>query len=451
MNLGIPDVQEGHPPSRLRGFLSRWLGSGSLKRSVLTLAGGSAFAQFLSMLLSPVLSRLYRPEDYGVVSVLFSLANTVAIVASLRYQLAITLPAEEERARQLAFLAMVLGVVSSAMAGLVLFVWGGFVLRVVGAPGLGTFCWLLPIILLGATFYEAANCYALRLRKYDLIVRTRIQQSVGGSLVSVGLGLLHGGPLGLVLGGLVNRSAGILKLGRELVRAAEGSGFKLPSRSGMATVAREYLGFAMNATGAGLLNAFGTSLPPTLVAAFFGVEVAGSFAFARGVVSLPMGLIGGAVSQVFLAEMSTNVRAGRSGEEELFRRVTRQMAKASVAVVLLGFTAPWAFPVVFGHRWAAAGLYAAVLCFAAAGQIIVSPISSVAVVKRRQGIQLWLDLLRAVAVVLSLWLPKVLGWSAHAAVAGFAVAMTGTYALSYCVYLRICKSREAASPGAPLS
>src|SRR5574343_1180155 len=67
-------------------------------RAVLTLLAGGALAQALPLLLGPWLTRLYRPEDFGVYHLFAAVAANVAVVACARYEFALPLAADEAEA-----------------------------------------------------------------------------------------------------------------------------------------------------------------------------------------------------------------------------------------------------------------------------------------------------------------------------------------------------------------
>jgi O-antigen/teichoic acid export membrane protein len=48
--------------------------------------------QAITVLVSPILTRLYTPEDFGVFGVYASILGIVTVVASLRYEYALPLP-----------------------------------------------------------------------------------------------------------------------------------------------------------------------------------------------------------------------------------------------------------------------------------------------------------------------------------------------------------------------
>ena len=56
-----------------------------------TLVSGNVLGQSAVLLASPILTRLYTPEEFGVFAIFASLLGIVGIVSGLRYELAIPL------------------------------------------------------------------------------------------------------------------------------------------------------------------------------------------------------------------------------------------------------------------------------------------------------------------------------------------------------------------------
>ena len=67
---------------KLRARSSTFLGG------MLTIAGGNALGQALTVAVSPVLTRIYSPTDFGVLAVQVSLLSIILIFAGLRYEFA---------------------------------------------------------------------------------------------------------------------------------------------------------------------------------------------------------------------------------------------------------------------------------------------------------------------------------------------------------------------------
>ena len=77
-------------------------------RNVVTLMTGTTIAQAIPIAISPILTRIYTPEDFGVFAVYLSILTIVAVVATGKYELAIMLPEEENDALNLVSLSILL-------------------------------------------------------------------------------------------------------------------------------------------------------------------------------------------------------------------------------------------------------------------------------------------------------------------------------------------------------
>ncbi|MCP5525605.1 MAG: oligosaccharide flippase family protein [Verrucomicrobiales bacterium] len=437
--------------------LSNWLPRSPLKQGVLTLAGGTGLAQMLAIGISPVLSRLYSPADYGVYFVVSALSGLLVFLVTVRYELAIPLPEGAVEARQLAAIAAGLGFLLSGVAALGCHHWRQPIFALFGAPGAGGFWWAIPVTVLAQAAYQIGYHWALRTKSYRVLAATRLWQSLSSAAVGLVVGWLVGGPLGLLLGLVLAQAAGGWRLWRHLLaRDHEETGRKRRTRlEKVATTARRHAAFAVSGALAGFLNASGTLLPPLLVAGLYGPDPAGWMGFAVRLISLPMQVVGTAISQVFLAEAAALMRRQPEAVAALVGRITRRTLKFAGLILLGGALSPLVFPWLFGESWREAGRLAAWLSLPAAAQVVVSPVSNLAVLMKRQGIQLALDAARAIVVVLSLSLPWRFGASPQTAVATFSTATLTMYAVYFAAYMALARrlrgpTEGAATPSGPV-
>jgi O-antigen/teichoic acid export membrane protein len=63
---------------------------GSYLRNIFTLSIGSIAAQFIVVVFSPILTRIYSPEEMGNYTLLLSISAIFIPILSLRYEIAIT-------------------------------------------------------------------------------------------------------------------------------------------------------------------------------------------------------------------------------------------------------------------------------------------------------------------------------------------------------------------------
>jgi O-antigen/teichoic acid export membrane protein len=387
----------------------------------------------LSLITAPITARLYSPDDYGTAAVFTALVGFLCTLATFKYEMAIMLPEHEEESRDVLRACVLLSLFTTVIMAIFTW-WGGdWAFSRLGAPILYRYWWLLPVGLLGTALYQSFYYWTLRGKKYVVLARTRLQQAVGGALVTVGTGCMAKGPLGLLLGTCCSLTLGIGRLSRHsLVEKSLAAQFRAPHE--IIAALRSYGGFALLTTSASLLNSTGLLLPPILFSALYGQQTAGSFSLAQRVVLLPGNFIGAAMAQVFLSEAAEILRERPSELRPFFTLVTRRMAPLALGLLVVGAICPWAFPLAFGARWKTAGIFAAFLALSCSAQLIVSPVANISILRKRQDLQLMLDALRTVLVLGAIILPALCGWGALIAVGCYALSMTVMYALYYALY-----------------
>ena len=99
----------------MRFSISRFLPRSTFGKGVASLTSGTVIGQLLLLAASPVVTRLYSAEDFGVFGVFVSFVSILSVVSSLRYQIAIPIPEDDRQASNLAALALAIVVVFSAI------------------------------------------------------------------------------------------------------------------------------------------------------------------------------------------------------------------------------------------------------------------------------------------------------------------------------------------------
>ena len=166
----------------------------------------------------------------------------------------------------------------------------------------------------------------------------------------------------------------------------------------MRRLAARYQRFPRFTAPAALLNTLGSRAPVLLLAALFGSGAVGQFGVAFGALALPLGVLTGAVGQVYGRDGAEAVRAGRLGPLAL--RVTRGL----LAVVLypalaVAVTGPVLFAFVFGDAWAEAGRYAQAVAAWAALAAVAVPLTRTFDLAERQRADLAFSVAMGLALV----------------------------------------------------
>ena len=86
---------------KTKNIIKNYFPSNQFFRDTLILVGGTISAQVIVLLASPILTRIYSPEEFGILSVYSAILAFFTIFASLRYELAIPLPEKKEAANHI--------------------------------------------------------------------------------------------------------------------------------------------------------------------------------------------------------------------------------------------------------------------------------------------------------------------------------------------------------------
>jgi O-antigen/teichoic acid export membrane protein len=255
---------------KLKSTVSRLLPKNQFARGISVLVGGTAGSQLVMLLASPLLTRLFSPEEFGLLAVYTSFLALFTVVTSLRYELAIPLPTDEKEAVNVVILSLLIVVAISLISALMVIFSGAALATLFGVSTLSDYLWFLPIGVFFVGTYQVFNFWAIRQKNFGGISKTRIKQAITTLIIQ-----LIGYKLGVAA--LIGGHAGGQGVGS---LALAGNSFKRNffyqvSLSGIVTAAQRYRKFPLYSTWAGLFNTLGGQLPLLMFAALFSPVAAG--------------------------------------------------------------------------------------------------------------------------------------------------------------------------------
>lgn len=370
-------------------------------RSLSVLMAGTALTNLIIVLTTPLLTRMYTPEEFGVYSVFLSLLFTGTILVSLRYETAIPLPEDDDEAFHLLVLSIGFAfIVSALLCILVFFIPVAIYLNV---PELDTYMWMLSLSLLGIGMFQAFNSWALRDEQYMMISRAKMTMNTSQIASQLSLGLFHLGLLGLLIGEVIGRITGALDYFK-LIKRTNKVTYKINVKS-LVKVLIGYKSYPIVSSWAALINSLGTQLPIFYLAAHFDAKTAGWFFLAQKILTIPEGLIGFSASQVYLTQAAQTARNSQEHFRQFFWDTVKKMFGIGfVTMGLVALCAPLAIRIVFGEQWIQAAEFIQILSVLYLLKIIINPISANFYVFNALGKQFISELIRFILICISLFL-----------------------------------------------
>ncbi len=373
-------------------------------KNVLLLASGTIIGQLIIILTSPLLTRLYSPDEFGILAIYTSILNIIVIVSSLRYELAIPLPKKESQAKVIFSMTFQINIIASIIVLILGLSLSESISNWTNSPEIKNYLWLLSIGVLLLGTYKALNYWAIRQRKYKIITKTKILQSLTSTVTQVLSGIFGVGAIGLIIGQILGQSTGITSLSRK--SGLGKSIFKIKKDLSEKTrLLKEHRAFALLDTPASLLNVVSLELPQILFASAFSPKIAGYYLLSQKVLGAPLRVIGQSISHVLYGDISEHLKNG------VLSKITIKiiMILAGITIIptiVLYFFGADLFVLIFGQQWYEAGRFASFLIFGMAARFVYSPISLILLATKGQKINFILQLIMVIFNLNAIYL----GW-----------------------------------------
>ena len=411
-----PGAASGPWPT-LRLAMNRWrLPVGGFAANVGFMLIGTVAGQAASVLLSPVLTRLYSPEQFGVLSVYTSVLYMLGVVAALGFELAIPIArSDAEFASLLLGSALAVGVMTGVVALAAWLLPASAFTSMALAPLL-PYRYLLPLGFLCMGGYYVVVAAATRRGAFGDIARTRISQGLSGPLTQILLGAIGAGAPGLLVGFVIGQSSGtFLLLSRSVPRM--GDLRNVVSWHGFCTTLRRYAQFPLFASWARLLDMAGSG--PVfflLLSACYSSEVAGFLFLTERIIARPLLIVSTSLLQVFTGEAGHAVQSDPAKLGRRFWQVMpRHLLLSTLWIVLANLAADRVFPILFGQQWLAAIPYLRAMSLGYLALVVLHPVSTMLQLMEHQVLAASWQAFRLLLVGGAVLLAWHNGWSAVSA------------------------------------
>lgn len=358
-------------------------------KNVVVLAGGTAASQAIAFAFSPILTRLYGPEAYGIQGLFMTVVNIFAAVASLSYQVAIVLPNSDEEASSLSRLAIYVGFFASLALFPAFYVSGDKFLDLLNAKQISGFIYLIPPAVFISVLVSVATQWLIRKKEFVITSRVGVFMSVLTNSAKVGLGALYPSALMLII---INTVSGVFNsflLYFDWKRKNPKHKYKVDSTFPVArlylSTAAKYKDFPLIRMPQNLVNVLSQGVPIVFLSAYFGADSVGYYSIATAVLSMPSAVIGGSVMQVFYPRFNDAVHASENVFSLLLRATVGMAAVGIVPFGIFGLFGQDIFLIIFGQQWARAGEYCEWLSLVLFSMFINRPALSAISVMRKNG------------------------------------------------------------------
>ncbi|MGQ4005362.1 oligosaccharide flippase family protein [Francisellaceae bacterium CB300] len=360
----------------------------SFTKNVITLMTGTAVAQAIPIAISPILTRIYTPQDFGVFALFFSIVVVLGIIMNARYELAIMLPKKDEDAINVFALGFIINVVLSLFILVFIILFHSQFIRWLGSDSLSVWLYFIPFTVFFMGIWNILNYFNNRKKQYKDIARATILKSLVLAIVQLSIGFIKQGAMGLISGQILSNIFGNMRLAKNIVK--DKVLMSKISKVKIIVMAKRYKDFPKYTMWADFANSLTSQLPVFMIAKIYGASTLGFFIIAQKIVTLPASLISTSFSQVFFQRLTEAKNNNQMCLPILLKAIKKLFFVSLPIATAIFVVGPYVVVFAFGSSWHISGEIIRYLSLIFMITFIVSPISiSLIVSKDNKLLSLW--------------------------------------------------------------
>ncbi|MEY9870196.1 O-antigen/teichoic acid export membrane protein [Peribacillus sp. B2I2] len=393
---------------------------------ILLLLTGNSIAQLILFASSPILTRIYTPEDFGVFATYTSLLAILMSFSSLCLEKAIPLEKNHKNTVHLMYISL-FTIAVVCMLNIILSLLNLSLFQIYGIKTTIKNDLLLSSGLFFAGIYQVLLYWLVKEDKFKGITHSKILQSISNVISQFSLtSINHLTPgIGLATGDMIGRGITLVYIWRFFLKQMHWP--KVNFRR-IRYLFKKYEDFAKYSTWSTLLSSLSMQIIFLLLMRLYGPEVTGYFSMASKTVGLPITMVGASISPVFYTEALKSITNDPRRVLKLYRSILAKLAMAGIpSLILLAWIAPGLFSFVFGEEWRVSGEYVTLMSFMFISQVIVIPVSQILYLIKKQRTQLLWDVSRLLLSSIGVLVIFISGGSAETAILYYSICMGASY------------------------
>jgi len=389
---------------------------------VVKLISGNGFAQAVKVLLSPVISRLFLPEFFGITQNFSSIANILAVISSMRYDQSIMLPKAEKKAAVQLNISVLFLLVTTPIFTFLIWLLREEIARLLNSPDLSPYLMLVPIQVIAISLFNIFNQWNSRKRKYFRFSISKVVNEVTADGMTAGFGFagLAGGST-MIISRISGQLLSAISLGLLVIKEDGKLFFDSLRWQEIKAGIKEYRKFPQFNIWSSLLSTLSLYFPGIILSAYFSPTIAGYFSIWQNVLRMPIALIGNSIGQVFFQRGAKTYHEGRFAAtvEETMKRLIIFGLFPMLVVMVIGKEL---FTTAFGSEWTQAGVYSQILSIWTLLVFIVQPLNKITSIIEKNEMSVVLNIAKIVTgaasliiggmadnILLGLWLFSITG------------------------------------------
>ena len=371
-------------------------------KNVLTLMTGTTIAQAIPIAISPILTRIYTPADFGIFSLYMSTAAIFSVLATGRYEAAIILPKTNKEASYIVILSLLISLIVSVFILIFIILFDEQIAILLDNKNILHWLYFIPVTVFLTGIYQSLNYWVNRKKYYKKLALSRVSQSIVTSGSSVGMGFSGLSIAGLIYSNILGQIASIIVLFKSIY-LKDLKYLNFFNKNRILFVVRKYSKFPKFDLLASLSNVSAQYLVNILFTALFTTTVAGYYYLTQKMLSIPVTLIAASILDVFKEQASKDYKKFGNARKIYIQTFKKLLILSFIPSIIVYFFSVDIFTYIFGEAWEVSGEYARILVPMLFFRFISSPLSFMLYIGEKQELNLVGNLLFLLGTIGSLY------------------------------------------------
>lgn len=399
---------------------------------------GSLIAQIIAIVISPITTRIYTPEQLGIYTLLITVVTLFGPILSGKIEMAIVTEKEEKNIYPIIVLSIIICIITSIVTTIL------YMIYIIVTNQFSNIYILYLVIIFGylliTGFLNILTSYNNRNKDYEIISNVYVIRTLVQNLGLVIFGFMHFSIIGMLLSQVLGNFFGVKKQSKKLLQNIEK--IRKVKKAEVIEALKKNYKLILFTSPATLCNLASYSLLNFFITGLYGNVIFGYYSISYRILGLPLSLISTNVSKVFFERASREVNnEGNFGK--IFKKMSVLLCIIAIPmVILLGLLSPAICKIVFGDGWETSGQYIQILVFMFGIRLVVSALMPALIVIKKQNIEMKMQIAFLAISIFTYIICKYLSLNIYIFLTLISTMYSCVYIAIYIYLYKISKGKE---------
>ena len=398
-------------------------------KQVFILSSGVVIAQVIGILAQTVATRLYDPDQFGLLNLLVSLVSMFTPLVTMQYEYSIITEKTDKNANSVTAVCFLF-----CSIGTFVFAVGVTIYNIIVPETfaeLGGWLSVSVVMIFFSGIASIATSYNNRFGQYGIISKVSVYRAAVSGAVKLAYGAVKPSFVGLVLSNIISTAFGMRKQTKYMRQKENMTQIARVSREDLKGAFLRNINQMLYSTPGLFIIGYSSSVIPFYIKSLYGLTENGFYAITVSTISLPLTLISANVGKVFFKNAAQEYNTTGSFFKSVKSTVLMLSVISAAGFTLLYFIAVPLFSLVYGSEWARSGQFAVYIVPLYAIKFVSHAVNGGLIIRKKQKMLLVVRSLFLVASFICYYAAKYLALPIET----FLIMISLSYAALYLVLL----------------